>query len=220
MSENTRERIFDRLRRAGAETTVVPDVAVPMPEPLSRSEKLARFTSLMTAMRAEVYTEAAGAWIDRLKELGRERQWKDLVYGPGSAVGPSLEGAWERDPGGLPELVGYPETGIEGFKDRLFSADAGITTSIGAVADTGAVVLWPSPAEPRLMSLVPAVHICLVEADRIYSSLCEAMEAQGWADRMPTNALLISGPSKTADIEFTLVFGVHGPKEMIVIIKN
>ena len=44
------------------------------------------------------------------------------------------------------------------------------------------------------------------------------MKAQNWAAGMPTNALLISGPSKTADIEQTLAYGVHGPKELIVLI--
>jgi L-lactate dehydrogenase complex protein LldG len=88
------------------------------------------------------------------------------------------------------------------------------------VADTGAVVLWPTPHEPRLMSLVPPVHVAVLDADTIYNSMSEMMAAQNWADGMPTNALLISGPSKTADIEFTLVFGVHGPKELVVIISK
>jgi L-lactate dehydrogenase complex protein LldG len=44
------------------------------------------------------------------------------------------------------------------------------------------------------------------------------MLAQRWHERMPTNALLISGPSKTADIEQTLAYGVHGPKELIVLV--
>ena len=68
------------------------------------------------------------------------------------------------------------------------------------------------------MSLVPPVHIAVLEADNIYNSFCEIIQAQSWPAHMPTNALLISGPSKTADIEMTLAFGVHGPRELIVII--
>ena len=70
------------------------------------------------------------------------------------------------------------------------------------------------------MSLVPAVHVAVLDADTIYDSLAEMMAAENWSAGMPTNALLISGPSKTAVIEFTLVFGVHGPKELIVIIRK
>lgn len=116
-------------------------------------------------------------------------------------------------------MVPYAD-GIESIKKRLFDCDAGITSCIGAVADTGAVILWPTPAEPRTLSLVPPVHIAVVDADGIYASLDEVMQVQGWKDRMPTNALLVSGPSKTADIEFTLVFGVHGPKEMLLLIRT
>jgi L-lactate dehydrogenase complex protein LldG len=82
------------------------------------------------------------------------------------------------------------------------------------------VVLWPTPEEPRLLSLVPPVHVAVLDADTIYGSLAEMMTERNWADGMPTNVLLISGPSKTADIEFTLVFGVHGPKEMVVLIRK
>jgi L-lactate dehydrogenase complex protein LldG len=46
------------------------------------------------------------------------------------------------------------------------------------------------------------------------------MREQGWAQAMPTNALLISGPSKTADIEQTLAYGVHGPKRLIVLVVH
>ena len=89
---------------------------------------------------------------------------------------------------------------------------------MGAIAETGAIVLWPDESEPRLMSLVPPVHIAVLEADKIYNSFCEIMQAEHWPDHMPTNALLISGPSKTADIEMTLAFGVHGPRELIVLV--
>jgi L-lactate dehydrogenase complex protein LldG len=133
--------------------------------------------------------------------------------GPGCRIGET--GARE-----LPELVAYTQP-VEGFKDDLFNQiDAGITSTRGGVADTGAIVLWPTADEPRLMSLVPPVHVAVLDADCIYNSMAEMMAAEDWAAGMPTNALLISGPSKTADIEFTLVFGVHGPKELIVIIRK
>ena len=71
------------------------------------------------------------------------------------------------------------------------------------------------------MSLVPPIHIAVIEAEKIYNTFSEVIQTENWPDKMPTNVLLISGPSKTADIELTLAFGVHGPKELIVlIVKN
>jgi L-lactate dehydrogenase complex protein LldG len=128
-----------------------------------------------------------------------------------------LAAAWQQDADGLPELVPYAEP-VESFKERIFAVDAAVTAAAGAVADTGALILRPTAAEPRLMSLVPPAHIAVLAADAIHPSLSEAMRAGRWSEDMPTNLLLISGPSKTADIELILAFGVHGPKELIVLI--
>jgi L-lactate dehydrogenase complex protein LldG len=68
------------------------------------------------------------------------------------------------------------------------------------------------------MSIVPSIHIAVLKADTIHSTLLDAIREENWPERMPTNIVLVSGPSKTADIEMTLAFGVHGPKELIVLI--
>ncbi|MCB2149706.1 MAG: lactate utilization protein, partial [Deltaproteobacteria bacterium] len=181
--------------------------------------RIERLAAMMTAMRTDVHIMDADAWIDTFKKLAREKGWKRLLYGPEAPISPAMETAWADDDSGLPELVAYTEP-VETFKEDLFQIDAGITSVRAGVADTGAVVLWPTPHEPRLMSLVPPVHVAVLNADTIYNSLAEMMAAENWAGGMPTNALLISGPSKTADIEFTLVFGVHGPKELVLLIRK
>ncbi len=222
-SQASRERILARLRSSGTEQTTVPVAPAPKAAILDRENKIARMTELMEAIRTEVHVVPADDWPKKLKELARKRGWERLVYGPGSPIGPDIEAAWTAGGGddgdGLPKLIPYTEP-VETFKENLFGMDAGITSCRGGVADTGAVVLWSTPEEPRLLSLVPPVHVAVLDADTIHDSLAEMMAAENWAGGMPTNALLISGPSKTADIEFTLVFGVHGPKEMVVLIRK
>ena len=100
----------------------------------------------------------------------------------------------------------------------MHGVDAGFTTTLGGIAETGTLVLWPNADEPRLMSLLPPIHVALVQESAVTDSLAELIRVQDWAARMPTNAVLISGPSKTADIEQTLAYGVHGPKELIVLV--
>ena len=218
MSEQSRERIFARLA-AGSQQASVP-IVKPDPIPAktyNRAEKIEKLKTLMEAMRTEVHVTDAQNWIYKLEEILKTRELKSLGYPPESALGETLQSHWEKDTGGLPQLIPY-EKKIEDFKDRLFTIDAGITTTAGAIADPGALILWPSEKEPRLMSLVPSIHIAVLEADKIFSSFLEAMQEEKWSTKMPTNVVLISGPSKTADIEMTLAFGVHGPRELIVLI--
>lgn len=215
MSSPARERIFGRLREAVQQGDFkVPETASLPIMQWSQEEKTDRLQTLMENMHTEVHRTSRADWVTTLKQIIRQRQLQNLFYGPDTELSGVLESAWESD---LPTLVPYQQD-IEAFRETLFEADAGITSTRGAIAETGAIVLWPSVQEPRLLSLVPAIHIAVLEADKIYNSLGEMMAAERWQDGMPTNALLISGPSKTADIELTLTFGVHGPKALIVMI--
>jgi L-lactate dehydrogenase complex protein LldG len=68
------------------------------------------------------------------------------------------------------------------------------------------------------MSLIPPIHLAVLHADTIFNTFWEAVNTERWNSGMPNNALLISGPSKTADIEQTLVYVVHGCKELVVLL--
>jgi L-lactate dehydrogenase complex protein LldG len=220
MSETARDRILARLRSAMPQEIPRPEVPAPAAGGPNGGARVDRLKSLMEAMRTEVYRVPVAAWIPHVKKLLQERHIRTLLYAPSTPIGTALAEAWHPADGGTvgpPELVPYSEP-VESLKEMLFGVDAAITAAAGAVADTGALILRPTALEPRLMSLVPPVHIAVLEADTIFSSLADAMRSGQWAQDMPTNLLLISGPSKTADIELTLAFGVHGPKELIVYI--
>lgn len=214
---NARTNILTRLRAVipQDELAITESAALSEVE-LSRADKVARLKQRMEAMHAEVVITDAKNWIDALKTVLRKRVLNGLLYAPNTALGKALAAAWDSD---LPPLTGYTEA-VEQCKERLFAIDAGITSTHGGLADVGALILWPDADEPRLMSLAPALHIAVLDAAKIHDSLAQAMTREHWRDQMPTNALLISGPSKTADIELVLTFGVHGPKELIVLILD
>jgi L-lactate dehydrogenase complex protein LldG len=94
--------------------------------------------------------------------------------------------------------------------------DAGVSRALYGLADTGSVVLAASPEEPRSRSLLPFVHVSLLPEDRILPGLDELFEAVG-AD-LPSALAIVTGPSRSADIEQLLVVGVHGPGEVHVVL--
>lgn len=208
-----RERILARLKAAPkAAAPLRPDWAPPVYDAAGRK---AKFKAMLEASHADVHEVTPADWPERLKAILADKGVGNMVYAPATPAGRQLAEAWA---GGAPELVAYDRS-VEEFKDVLVSkAEAGLTTAKGGIAQTGSLVLWPSPDEPRLLSLLPPIHVALVEEAGLTDSLAEAMRAQGWAGAMPTNAVLVSGPSKTADIEQTLAYGVHGPKELIVLL--
>jgi L-lactate dehydrogenase complex protein LldG len=105
-------------------------------------------------------------------------------------------------------------------KQELFDCDLGITGAQFGIAETGTLVLESEKEFSRLTSLVPPVHICLLEAKNIRRTLGETLEilnANG-REHLSRTITFITGPSRTSDIELTLAIGVHGPGELHVII--
>lgn len=112
-----------------------------------------------------------------------------------------------------------PAGDIEIWKEFLFNeVEIGITSALCAIAATGTIVMRPGADEPRSLSLVPPCHIVIVREETLYNDFTEVMHTEGWKDTMPTNMVLVSGPSKTADIQQTLAYGAHGPRELFVLL--
>ena len=103
----------------------------------------------------------------------------------------------------------------------LFNFDVGITNAQAGIAETGTLVLDSAAEQNRLISLVPPIHIAILDASKIYSTLGETLAALQSANKELSPAItFITGPSRTADIELTLTIGVHGPQELYVIINQ
>ncbi len=104
-----------------------------------------------------------------------------------------------------------------GIRHQLYpdpEITAGLTGADGATAETGTLLLTDAPGRPITASLLPEVHIAVLPASVIYGAMPEALQIPGI--RQSTLGALISGPSRTADIEMTLTIGVHGPREVHV----
>ena len=210
---NARNNILARLRGAPRpDISAIGEGAAECPV-WDLEERIRRFTDRMTAVRAEVIETSPANWIAALQALCEKKGARNLLYSAASPFGEAIS----RQP-----PVAHPvTTDLESvrWKATLFhEIDAALTSTLGGIAETGTLMLWPDAHEPRLMSLVPPLHIAILEEGKLFNTFAEAVAAMQWSNGMPTNALLISGPSKSADIEQTLAYGVHGPKELVVLL--
>jgi L-lactate dehydrogenase complex protein LldG len=118
---------------------------------------------------------------------------------------------------GLPQVhAGFAER--DELKDACAAADIGITSVDYALAATGSFVMLSSVDEPRLVSLLPPAHIAIFPRSRILANLDELLSILPRPADQTSSMVLITGPSRTADIEQILVRGVHGPGEIYAVI--
>jgi L-lactate dehydrogenase complex protein LldG len=118
------------------------------------------------------------------------------------------------------EVTSVDSLDAQDRRDPMFAADIGISCAETLIAETGTVVLSARPAEPRSLSLLPPVHIVLAERAQLMADLFDLFDDgnAGEIPQPPSCLSLITGPSKTGDIELRLVTGVHGPGEVHVIL--
>jgi L-lactate dehydrogenase complex protein LldG len=110
-------------------------------------------------------------------------------------------------------------TGDKDMRRQVIDAYIGITSADFCIADTATLVLRTRPGQARSVSLVPAIHVAVIHLDQVIADLKELYALLKWDSHERreglTNCLtFISGPSKTADIEATMVHGAHGPREV------
>jgi L-lactate dehydrogenase complex protein LldG len=171
-----------------------------------------RFTASLTAAHGDVHR--AGSLDEALAMLGH------VLAGLGAervAVNaePPLDSV---DLAGRWPAIEWHIAGQEGGDLRVFcaAADAGVTAVDAVLAETGTIVVSSGPGKSRLVPLLPPVHIALAPTSKLTTDLFTWTAGRG--GMMPSSLTLISGPSKTADIEQTMAIGVHGPKRLIVIL--
>lgn len=214
MSE-TRNQVLKAIRRAH-QTALLPGAQInhPVNDLPGAGGGMEQFVTEVELLSGEVVRiERAEQAAPMVADLCRARGWNDVLAWAWQEIGCE----------GLAEALG--QAGItawhDGAIDDLAGLPAGITGAEAGLADTGTLVVQNGPGRSPLASLLPPVHIALLDARRIYPGMREYLHSlpdPAGHIRAQSSLVFISGPSRTADIEQTLTLGVHGPRELIVFV--
>jgi L-lactate dehydrogenase complex protein LldG len=213
---NERDQILQAIRE-GLKQAVLPDARPQRPvNHLPRAAAtLDTFITELTRVAGQVIRvntpqEAA----QTVADLCVERGWLEAL-------------AWELDEigcAGLGEALakaGVRVLTTDTEPRTLAHIPVGLTGAEAAIAESGTLVLRKRPRRSSLASLLPPVHVALLPASRIVADMVSYFEQVGDAAaliRDTSNLTFITGPSRTGDIEQVLTLGVHGPKELIVVL--
>jgi len=206
---DTRATILARLREA-QRTARLPGERPGTPRSLefaSRSpeECLERFQRELTALGVETYLEASAADVrNRVMTLVAGRR---LL-------------SWD------PELLPYQLASVltsfiilgRNTREEQAAAEIGLTGCDAAIAETGSLVLLSGKGKSRAVSLLPTTHVAVVRRGDLYFSMGEFFRKSGERLAESAGCTIITGPSRTADIELSLTLGVHGPGRVVVVI--
>lgn len=203
MSSTARDTILKKIKQALTQT-----VPVPFPQQTEQSSVFYAPTEELDVLFAENFTKLQGrfSYCENEKELASQlnmlfikREWKELYC--------------REDE--LRQVL--TDAGFHAMTaSDVESCDASITGCEYLVARTGSMVLSSGQQSGRTVSVYAPIHICIAYTDQLVYDIDEALLSllKEYGERLPSMITLATGPSRTADIEKTLVVGVHGPKEV------
>jgi L-lactate dehydrogenase complex protein LldG len=206
MEPTSKERILKNIRAALIQPTDQPfpniDSTSSVYQPPVESPDIL-FAEQFTAIQGNfVYCENEKLFIEQLNSLAEKNNWQNLY-------------AWEFILQDLLQKNFFKRLRVG---NSLEKADAGITSCECLVARTGSIILSSKKESGRTLPIFPPVHIVVAYNNQIFHDLKEALQfmMDKYSGNLPSLISIASGPSRTADIEKTLVLGAHGPKEVYV----
>lgn len=210
MMNSSRDTILNKLRAKQR-----PEPERPIWQTKRQFDDLAeRFTQSLMAVKGQVHR--ASSWdaaLETVDELLTELNAQQVVVNDEAPLN-TVDFATTR-----PQLEWFTAGKTAGdLRAFCTTADVGLSSCEAALAETGTVIVASGMGKSRLVTLLPPVHIALVPTSKLTTDIFTWTAARGEAP--PANVSLVSGPSKTADIEQTMAIGVHGPKQFIVVLYD
>ena len=153
-----------------------------------------------------VYCENEKDFVENVKMLALQRNWENLF---------SID----------EKVIGLLESGginVESSEEKFTEQIAGVTRCDFLIGRFGSVMVSSGLSSGRRMFVFPQVHIVLAQMSQVVSELKDALKGirKKYSNKLPSQITVITGPSRTADIEKTLVMGMHGPKELFVFVVD
>ena len=218
------QSVVTRVKRAITSAGEAPDHALPT---IPRSADTYLFAEMASRFASEL-EKVVGRMIGPIgpDELAytivataRERGANSVAIGKGVALNLTLAAQALEDAGMAVVKAGPVDSDTRAaMRDKLAHADAGVAEADYAIASTGTLAVLSDEHRPSALTLLPPASIVVLRIDRIKADLAGALEAIGPAELEARRLTLITGPSRTADIEKRIVMGVHGPKSLDVIV--
>lgn len=204
----SKNAILARLRHGRTASPAATQFSVPEQAASVAAPDLEVMVTALEAAHALVIRSTTRQWPEDLAVLAKERGWTDWWIGQDD-VGRT----WQNH-------ESKPGTTIfsdwDSQKTSLFdAAEVSLSRARAGISETGTLIVESHPQVPRTLSLVPPIHVVVIDENDVVANMHQAL-AHYENKTLPTNLIFISGPSKTADIQQTLAYGAHGPRELIV----
>ena len=218
--QSARDNILNVLKSAQKEPVMPRPVLLPLNEmALDKKATIERFSTELAGQTGVVHRASDISDARRiLSEISEAEGIRSVIASNDDIV----------------KMLGLPEWGTsagievfstgalldrEALKEKAFSMDAGITGADFAVAESGTIGIAAGKNMPRLASVAPPIHIAIINLDKLFPTYETAMQNYiESTEVMPSQLVLITGPSSTADIQATPFKGMHGPGKLFVIL--